>query len=441
MLANGTVGDVAPSSDTPPSSVLAPHLRAGARVVRRIDGDDTPWPGVVARLDDGAPALVVPVAALGRTWPGWALRDPAHVVVPTDIRRSVEGHDAVFPLFVERLMTFLTRRGPLLSDGERVTIAVSVLRGLRELDDAGVTSPGSGSWWLTDDGRPGFALTGDPATSAERASADVLTELGKGEGGLSSLVERTVASVAGGVDERTARRLEDEWFDAASPEALVTVGFGPRSAAAAIAPARADVTADLAASEEPDGAGVLVNLGRYVDGGLAETIGATVERVRRTMTGARSRRSTLLFAGAAAGAVVAIGLLWPVGAEEPATAPVDQGATPASTATTSPVPAAAVGVAANDDLAVVTAALLEARIRCDDDPECLAGVYWSPITSVPPGAVDLDASVRDVEVLDDFGGVAVLRVSGPEAPDQVVVIARRDDSWLLRDVHDVAQQP
>ncbi|HBR90233.1 MAG TPA: hypothetical protein DEA59_13390, partial [Microbacterium sp.] len=76
MLANGTVGDVAPSSDTPPSSVLAPHLRAGARVVRRIDGDDTPWPGVVARLDDGAPALVVPVAALGRTWPGWALRDP-----------------------------------------------------------------------------------------------------------------------------------------------------------------------------------------------------------------------------------------------------------------------------------------------------------------------------------------------------------------------------
>ena len=64
-----------------------------------------------------------------------------------------------------------------------------------------------------------------------------------------------------------------------------------------------------------------------------------------------------------------------------------------------------------------------------------------PITSVPPGAVDLDASVRDVEVLDDFGGVAVLRVSGPETPDQVVVIARRDDSWLLRDVHDVAQQP
>ena len=80
MLANGTVGDVAPSSDTPPSSVLAPHLRAGARVVRRIDGDDTPWPGVVARLDDGAPALVVgaDVARLGAARPGARGRTHGH---------------------------------------------------------------------------------------------------------------------------------------------------------------------------------------------------------------------------------------------------------------------------------------------------------------------------------------------------------------------------
>ena len=57
--------------------------------------------------------------------------------------------------------------------------------------------------------------------------------------------------------------------------------------------------------------------------------------------------------------------------------------------------------------------------------------------------VDLPAGLREIQVLDDFGGVAVVRVSDSrgEDADQLVVIARRDDSWLLRDVHDVTQQP
>ena len=59
------------------------------------------------------------------------------------------------------------------------------------------------------------------------------------------------------------------------------------------------------------------------------------------------------------------------------------------------------------------------------------------------GAVDLAADERSIALLDDFGDLAVLRVEGRagEGGSQLVVIVRQDGKWLLRDVHDVAQQP
>ena len=46
-------------------------------------------------------------------------------------------------------------------------------------------------------------------------------------------------------------------------------------------------------------------------------------------------------------------------------------------------------------------------------------------------------------LLDDFGGAAVLRVepvtAGPVA--QLVLVICTDGKWLLRDVHDIAEQP
>jgi hypothetical protein len=64
----------------------------------------------------------------------------------------------------------------------------------------------------------------------------------------------------------------------------------------------------------------------------------------------------------------------------------------------------------------------------------------APLTG---GAVDRRATGRTVTLLDDFGDIAVLRVDASDAsiPSQMVVILRRDEKWLLRDVSDVAQQP
>ena len=58
------------------------------------------------------------------------------------------------------------------------------------------------------------------------------------------------------------------------------------------------------------------------------------------------------------------------------------------------------------------------------------------------GPIDAPREERTIALLDHFGGVAVLRVDAADgAATQLVVIERRDDEWLLRDVHDAAQQP
>ena len=59
------------------------------------------------------------------------------------------------------------------------------------------------------------------------------------------------------------------------------------------------------------------------------------------------------------------------------------------------------------------------------------------------GAIDLPSGERQVALLDDFGDIAVLRVDAGDGTvaSQMVVIVRRNEKWLLRDVSDVAQQP
>ena len=155
-----------------------------------------------------------------------------------------------------------------------------------------------------------------------------------------------------------------------------------------------------------------------------------------------------LIGGAAAVIVLAVGLLWPTGEEAPATADGGASATPASGASPTPAPTAAtVGplpdASAPADLVQVTTELLDARRECAGDAGCLTRVMADPATSVPAGAIDLPADQRAIVLLDDFGGVAVLRVDplGAGEDAQLVVIVRLNDEWLLRDVQDVAKQP
>ncbi len=99
-------------------------------------------------------------------------------------------------------------------------------------------------------------------------------------------------------------------------------------------------------------------------------------------------------------------------------------------------------VAEARDLAQVAGGLLDARIACGGAPDCLATVV-ADATTLPEGAIDLPAGERTLTLLDDFGDIAVLRLDAADGarPSQMVVILKRDEKWLLRDVSDVAQQP
>ena len=72
----------------------------------------------------------------------------------------------------------------------------------------------------------------------------------------------------------------------------------------------------------------------------------------------------------------------------------------------------------------------------------MAEVMLDPAAPLEAGVIDLAATQRQTTLLDDFGGVAVLRIDAVEAgpAPQLVVIMLVEDRWLLRDVH-AAKQP
>lgn len=153
-----------------------------------------------------------------------------------------------------------------------------------------------------------------------------------------------------------------------------------------------------------------------------------------------------MWAAGAGAVVLAGGLALPSGATQTAASPTDSVAlTTLGTTETSPSPISteAADGAETADPTAIAGALLEARTVCGSDPLCLAEVMTDPAAQIDPGAVDLDPSQRTVTLVDEFGGVSVVRVDAVDAhvPAQLVVIAQHDERWLLRDVYSVAQQP
>lgn len=412
----------------------ADSLSAPITALRRVTaGRDCPWDGTLVRLGERG-GVLVDVDDLGDDWPGWRARDDGHLVAALDVVRRDDGHDAFLPALRDRLHEALARRGGggALSDGEAVTVGVSALRAVAELADLGHES--NGEWWVTADGRPVLALgVGD--VSARAASAELLDEL--------SAAPRRAhwAEVADAIAEpdapqRVLLRLEETLFAISAPAPLATEGIGPR-------PARSIAAADDASSAGDERAATpwFAALARHVDADLADTVSEVATDLWRRARKPRRRRPWLV-AAVVGGTVVAGGLLWPGGPGSPAVAE------PAVTkiASVAPIPPA---VAATQDdadgetpsgLDEVAAVLLDARNACSGSSECLADVMQDPMLTVPAGPVDLPADQRTVTLLDDLGGVAVLRVDGNDTASQLVVIAELDGRWLLRDVHDVAQQ-
>jgi hypothetical protein len=152
--------------------------------------------------------------------------------------------------------------------------------------------------------------------------------------------------------------------------------------------------------------------------------------------------------------LITAGLLWPTDAGGPATADVKPSPT-APLASESPAPTASAPAATPaptasrtapsatpEALVDLTNRLLLERTACAANRACLRSVMLDPSAAFDEGPIDLEPAERTITLLDDFGGVAVLRVdaTGSATSSQLVVVMLDDDRWLLRDVHS-AKQP
>ncbi|GAA1912290.1 hypothetical protein GCM10009775_01110 [Microbacterium aoyamense] len=435
----------------PTDRLLAPY-RAVRRVAAPADG---PWSGVLVRTPAGVSGVLVEADSLTDDWAGWDAAADGHIAAPLDLVRTSHGHQVLLPVCGERLADFLTRRrdaGCPVSRGEAVTIGVSLVRAIAELGHRMHTT--CGEWWLTDDRRPVFA-----ADAGERGAADETIDVVRGLAAEASdlpwhLLDELLTRER--ISDRDCVRVEDELFSHAAAEPLADAPLAVRRSLATLSPGHPplrvhepDREHELAAS-----GGWMDHLTRHVDVGLADAVSrATTGLWRRvSVRGSGRRRSPWLVAAAVGAVVLAGGLLWPATGAEPVAA--DPRASPSPAADGTPSPSAdATGstdgqspapepAAAGDDLTGIVAELLSARTVCREETSCLADVVVPGADVFPEGVIDLDARERTLTIVDEFGGVAVLRAddaSGALA-SQLIVVQQDGRRWLLRDVY-VAQQP
>ncbi|KQP71316.1 hypothetical protein ASF40_05890 [Microbacterium sp. Leaf288] len=425
------------------------------RAIRAVRArEDGPWPGTLVRTAAGDACVLVDADVLGPHWRGWDAAPGGHVLAPDDIVRRVDGHDALLPVCSERLEDFVRRRSARmpLSLGEAVTLGVSVLRGCTEVAS---TPDAEGEWWLDDAGRPVLA-TDASARRVFEASAAVLEQVSVDPSAQRTWQTALRAVTAERISVHELEAAEEALFALAEAEPLSTVSLSPRSASDGVARAHAETRRAADVPHDPAPRSMWQTLVAGVDDELSDTLSrattAVWRRLRRTGDAPRAgtRRAPWLVGGAVAVAVLAGGALWPTASGVATDA--RPGASPTATPGSAPdVPADADPSAtpgsdsppgAPADLALVTGELLDARIACAGDASCLSTVTVDG-APLPGGAIGRRAAERTVTLLDDFGDIAVLRVDANDgsAPSQMVVILRRDENWLLRDVSDVAQQP
>ncbi|MFG6491948.1 hypothetical protein [Microbacterium sp. P03] len=444
-------------------------LLRGYRTIRDVDRPDTPWPGMLTRMPGGQMCVLVDADVLGPLWRGWDARAHGHLLAPIDVLRRADGHDVALPVCTETVETFLRRRtaiGAPLSDGEAVTLAVSLMRGASEWVERTPRDPLAGEWWLIDGGRPMFAAgagrTGtDTVGDRDRASADSSTmrlcTLITDEAS-SSLRPVFAAAAELLAEPRRLLRSIEQWetraFAAAAPLPLATAILAPVLSRPISPSSPTADDDDMAAVKE---GGVLALIARHVDADLADTASRMTMRIWRRLRSksAGPIRRPWVMAAVSAAVVICVGVMWPAGD----TAPASAGAASQSASTATPTPTAGPLAAGEEQPTTADSAppppdvgaeqwvstageLLTVRAGCGDDPACLSEVMEDPWEVHPKGAADLPAASHVVTLLDEFGGAAVLRVDARDSSvaSQLVIVVRLDDRFLLRDIHDVAKQ-
>ncbi len=414
--------------------------------LRELTSADAPFPGV---LRAGEPPVVWTDAAGFGASPAWRAVDAEHVLAPLDATVTPDGARVLLPHCPIRLEDALDGS---LGPGPAVTVAVSALRGATEADRLHAER---GEWWVTSEGKPVLALIGSREWRADTVA--LLRALAEtADAPLSGPLDRAAETVA---DPRLLRRegaaLEDDLFRAAAAEALPTQLCTTTPAAAPSRRTEGPATAAGGALGET----VRDLVARLVDGEVADRLRAAVRGLRARRPSAERpssppRRRVALVAVAAAVSVVLLGALWPHDGGDPASPVVSGRDAAAATPTEAPAadrrggagaknrpasespPASRAADVGPPELVSAARDLIDAASACEA-AACLDRVWETPASAGP-----IDAARADyrVEVVDEYGGVAAIRVTGPDVT-QIVVIVAAEKRWLVREVYDLADQP
>lgn len=336
-------------------------------------------------------------------------------------------NSATASVLVEPLDAYLHRRdrsGLMLSPGEAVTAVIGLLRGCRGLEHP----ERSARWWLTSDGRP--------AAADDEGAGDIIAETSDSLGTLVTLIRdpetRRLTDFAREsvvtLPPRDWDALERRLLRHATPQPLV---LGPLTPAA---PGR------VPEEERAAPAGVL----RLLDPDLAHAVMAAGAGAARRWRTSRALRLAVVGVVAAAAAIGILAAL-PVSSDPPpgAIAPTSASAptgsrTPTLTPTPFPTPPADERVPLSDDVVDQARAVLMTVSSCLEPSPCAASAWENgSITGDPLLPVDAESPIA---LVDDFGGVTVVRLTAGES-EQYVTLVRRNDRWLVRAVRTVADQP
>ncbi|MEJ1155531.1 hypothetical protein [Microbacterium marmarense] len=435
---------------TPRTALSAPYR--GIRPVRA--GDDAPFGGMLTTVESGDACVLIDARSLPEQWDGWSADPDGHLVTPLAIVRRSDGHDVAMPVLTERVEDFVARRqnlGAALTKGERVTLAVSIVRGLSEVTDSAAVA---GQWWLTQSGRPVLAA-GTSTQMAWEHSLSLIRAISENDAAGPVWAEALVALDGAVENEREYDRAEELLFTIAESSALATSAIGSTRKARDLASHTATTFDEILT---PHSRGLTERLARHVDADLADTFSRATTVVWRWLTTSRrstSKRAPWLVAAAVTATVLAGGLFWPTELGAPATAElpspsatamVSEDSDPGVSPTESPAPEndaadekESSGARTDTDIATAVDSLLTRRADCEGDDGCETAFAVESGFVPPAGVIDLPSDQRSETLIDEYGGVAVVQVEARGGESQIVVIERRNDEWLLRDVYDAEQ--
>ncbi|HJB63172.1 MAG TPA: hypothetical protein H9769_05650 [Candidatus Microbacterium pullistercoris] len=443
-------------------------LLGDLRRIRRLAPPEVPLPATRATIGGETLLLVDAVDAAG--WPGWRCAGAEHLAGPADVRRRDDGHDVVLADLAETCAHACGVReegGTGWHRGEVVTLVVSILRGVVEAAQRGLTDDASGDWWMTRDRRPVFVFGGDArgVSPIGQASRDLVRRI------ISACDDRVVSRACDDIlvalerpegVERAIERFEQTLFDAAAPQPVDLEPSRARGRGVQEPRVIRPEDAELSGATQRVRA-VLENL---LDARVAGSVSDAMASVARVVGRRRKRRPAptrpsaeggqkrqrgrvALVAGAAAMIVIAVGALWPsddAGRAQERSDP-DAGAVRTTAAIREAGKAAGPDETDTTDKTDKTdktadAVGAEPRAELEDDRDDAALIADDPVRAARALLADGTAfsgaaayPAADIELVDDYGAVALLAVSAAERAPQLLVIERVEGTWRVRDLY------